>query len=162
MCSSASVSGSSRAWSLVHPSPSSPSTAGQEDYDRLRPLSYPQTDVFLVCFSVSSTTSFENVQHKWVPELRHYCPDTPFVLVGMKGDLRERSVQESETERERRPMVGELEAQQMARQIGKSSSGAIFGAHDCAGLMMHLIEYPTSLSPSLLPLWTTHRSGGIL
>ncbi|KAH9033445.1 hypothetical protein EDB84DRAFT_1488525 [Lactarius hengduanensis] len=36
-------------------------TAGQEDHDRLRPLSYPQTDVFLVCFSVTSPTSFENV-----------------------------------------------------------------------------------------------------
>lgn len=39
-------------------------TAGQEDYDRLRPLSYPQTDVFLVCFSVVSTSSFENVKEK--------------------------------------------------------------------------------------------------
>ena len=37
-------------------------TAGQEDYDRLRPLSYPQTDVFLVCFSVVSPSSFENVK----------------------------------------------------------------------------------------------------
>lgn len=37
-------------------------TAGQEDYDRLRPLSYPQTDVFLVCFSVTSPASFENVK----------------------------------------------------------------------------------------------------
>lgn len=39
-------------------------TAGQEDYDRLRPLSYPQTDVFLVCFSVISPASFENVKEK--------------------------------------------------------------------------------------------------
>ena len=27
-------------------------TAGQETYDRLRPLSYPQTDVILICFSI--------------------------------------------------------------------------------------------------------------
>jgi len=39
-------------------------TAGQEDYDRLRPLSYPQTDVFLVCCSVVSPASFENVKEK--------------------------------------------------------------------------------------------------
>jgi len=39
-------------------------TAGQEDYDRLRPLSYPQTDVFLICFSVVSPPSFENVRTK--------------------------------------------------------------------------------------------------
>ena len=39
-------------------------TAGQEDYDRLRPLSYPQTDVFLVCYSVVSPSSYENVKEK--------------------------------------------------------------------------------------------------
>ena len=63
-------------------------TAGQEDYDRLRPLSYPQTDVFLVCFSVSSRASFENAKSKWVQELRHHAPGTPFMLVGTKADLR--------------------------------------------------------------------------
>ena len=64
-------------------------TAGQEDYDRLRPLSYPQTDVFLVCFSVASPSSLDNVLVKWVPEIRHHCADVPLVLVGTKGDLRD-------------------------------------------------------------------------
>lgn len=86
---------------------------GQEDYDRLRPLSYPQTDVFLVCFSVVSPSSFENVKEKvknhkkdrnsiiylnicfywtnfqWVPEITHHCQKTPFLLVGTQIDLRD-------------------------------------------------------------------------
>ena len=57
-------------------------TAGQEDYDRLRPLSYPQTDVFLICFSVVSPSSFENVTSKWCPEIKHHCPDAPILLIG--------------------------------------------------------------------------------
>ncbi|KAJ3425271.1 hypothetical protein M0812_27706 [Anaeramoeba flamelloides] len=64
-------------------------TAGQEDYDRLRPLSYPQTDVFLVCFSLISPASFSNVKSKWIPEIKHYCEDLPIVLVGTKIDLRD-------------------------------------------------------------------------
>jgi len=64
-------------------------TAGQEDYDRLRLLSYPQTNVFLVCFSVVNPSSYENVKEKWVPEILHHCPKTPFLLVGTQEDLRE-------------------------------------------------------------------------
>ncbi|TFY74673.1 hypothetical protein EWM64_g9337 [Hericium alpestre] len=64
-------------------------TAGQEDYDRLRPLSYPQTDVFLICFSLVSPPSFENVKTKWYPEISHHAPSTSVVLVGTKLDLRE-------------------------------------------------------------------------
>ena len=63
-----------------------------EDYDRLRPLSYPQTDVFFICFSVVSPTSFENVKGKWVPEIERHRPgsyDHALVfLVGTKCDLR--------------------------------------------------------------------------
>lgn len=64
-------------------------TAGQEDYDRLRPLSYPQTNVFLVCYSVISPSTYTNITNKWIPEIKHHCPDTPIVLCGTKIDLRD-------------------------------------------------------------------------
>lgn len=63
-------------------------TAGQDSYDRLRPLAYPGADVFLICFSINSPDSFENVRDKWYPEIRHFCPKTPVILVGTKVDLR--------------------------------------------------------------------------
>jgi GTPase SAR1 family protein len=56
-------------------------TAGQEDYDRLRPLSYPQTDVFLICYSITSPHSLENTVTKWKAEVEHHAPGTPCLLV---------------------------------------------------------------------------------
>ncbi|XP_048034608.1 ras-related C3 botulinum toxin substrate 1-like isoform X1 [Megalobrama amblycephala] len=78
-------------------------TAGVEDYDRLRPVSYVNTDVFLICFSLDRPFSFENILQKWYPEVRHFCPCTPIILVGTKLDLRgnedtiERLKKENET-----------------------------------------------------------------
>ena len=63
-------------------------TAGQEEYDRLRPLSYPGTDIFLLYFSVDNPNSFENLETKWLPEVRHHCPRVPLFVVGTKTDLR--------------------------------------------------------------------------
>ena len=63
-------------------------TAGQEEYNRLRPLSYPETDVILVCFAVDYPASLVNVQDKWLPEILHFCEGVPFLLVGLKTDLR--------------------------------------------------------------------------
>jgi len=64
-------------------------TAGQEEYARLRALSYPETDVFLLCFSVVSPSSFDNIKSKWYPEVSHHCPEAKIMLVGTKIDLRE-------------------------------------------------------------------------
>ena len=64
-------------------------TAGQEEYDRLRPLAYPGTDIFIICFSTISQNSLDNVRENWVKEVCHYCPNTPFILVGTKIDLRD-------------------------------------------------------------------------
>ena len=63
--------------------------AGGEDYDRLRPLSYPGTDLFLLCFALDAPSSFVNVKERWYPELNHHCPGTPILLVGTKEDLRD-------------------------------------------------------------------------
>ncbi|XP_052236970.1 ras-related C3 botulinum toxin substrate 1-like isoform X2 [Dreissena polymorpha] len=63
--------------------------AGQEEYDRLRVIAYPQTDVFLICFSLINPDSFENVRQKCFPEVNHHCPHTPIILVGTKLDLRD-------------------------------------------------------------------------
>ncbi|XP_078384700.1 ras-like GTP-binding protein RHO isoform X2 [Oculina patagonica] len=63
-------------------------TAGQECYDTLRPFSYPETDVILMCFSVDSPDSLQNISERWNPEVRQFCPDIPIILVGNKTDLR--------------------------------------------------------------------------
>ena len=63
-------------------------TIGDEQYARLRPLSYLDTDVFLMCFSIDSPKSLSKVSEKWAPEVRHFCPDVPIILVGTKKDLR--------------------------------------------------------------------------
>jgi len=68
-------------------------TAGQEGYDRLRPLSYPQTDVFLICFSIMSPTSFQHIEQKWKPELAHHATGIPFLIIGTKADLRDDEAQ---------------------------------------------------------------------
>ncbi|XP_064833915.1 rho-related GTP-binding protein RhoF-like isoform X1 [Oncorhynchus masou masou] len=63
-------------------------TAGQDDYDRLRPLSYQNANLVLVCYDVTNPTSFENVLIKWYPEVNHFCRDVPVILIGCKTDLR--------------------------------------------------------------------------
>ncbi|KAH0620300.1 hypothetical protein JD844_020502 [Phrynosoma platyrhinos] len=61
----------------------------KEDYNQLRPLSYPNTDVFLICFSVVNPASYHNVQEEWVPELKGCMPHVPYVLIGTQIDLRD-------------------------------------------------------------------------
>lgn len=61
-------------------------TAGQDDFDPLRSLCYPDTDVFLVCFSIVSPASYHSVGTKWIDEVHRHCPNTPIILVrGLPG-----------------------------------------------------------------------------
>jgi Ras family protein A len=93
-------------------------TAGQEDYDRLRPLSYPDTDVILMCFSIDSPDSLDNIPEKWTPEVRHFCPTVPIVLVGNKKDLRFDDATRRELLKSKQEPVKTEEGRGMADKIG--------------------------------------------
>ncbi|WAR18629.1 CDC42-like protein [Mya arenaria] len=89
-----------------------------EDYDRLRVLAYPDTDVFVVCFSVVAPTSFENVEEKWAPEVHHYREDTPFILVGTQVDLRDNFYELQRLQKNRQKPVTYEMGIRLANRIG--------------------------------------------
>jgi len=91
-------------------------TAGQSDYDHIRPLSYAKTDCFLVCYSVIDETSLQNIIDKWAPELSTHAPTVPRVLVGTKLDLRH--PQHPEYKQFSNRLVSVEKATQVSRQIG--------------------------------------------
>ncbi len=87
-------------------------TAGQEEYDKLRPLSYPNTDVVLICFSIDRCSSvnqlsikkknlqchkrtlfdcrpesLRHVESQWSSEVRHFCRGVPVILVRAEADV---------------------------------------------------------------------------
>lgn len=96
-------------------------TAGQEDYDRLRPLSYPQTDVFLICFSIISPHSFDNVKSKWFPEIQHHAPNVPLILVGTKSDLRTDQGTISQLQSKNLAIITPEQAQARMKEIGATN-----------------------------------------
>ena len=73
-------------------------TAGQEEFDRLRSLSYDDTHAIMLCFSVDSKDSLENVESKWVGEIAENCQGVKLVLVALKCDLREQGTDEEQAE----------------------------------------------------------------
>ncbi|ODN73069.1 hypothetical protein L202_08464 [Cryptococcus amylolentus CBS 6039] len=93
-------------------------TAGQEDYDRLRPLSYPQTDIFLVCYSCVSPASFENIKSKWLPELHHHAPQTPFLLLSLKSDLSSHPPTLSTLASRNQAPITPAQGQALAKEVG--------------------------------------------
>eukprot|EP00474_Spongospora_subterranea_P009381 CRZ09839.1 hypothetical protein [Spongospora subterranea] len=93
-------------------------TAGQEDFDRLRSLSYNDTNLVLIVYSVDSPSSLANVQSKWVPEVKHHVKDAPYILVGTKADLR-KDEHTLEKLRARNQKIVELDvAAATAKEIG--------------------------------------------
>src|SRR3990167_2734699 len=87
-------------------------TPATYEYPTLRSLDYPRTNVFLICFSSTSKASFDNVATKWCPEIRHHCPDIPFIVVAMKTDLVGSAAIDKED------LVDLEEAKKLAKELG--------------------------------------------
>lgn len=90
-------------------------TAGQEEFDRLRALSYSDTHCIMLCFSIDSVDSLENVQLKWVGEIADHCEGVKLVLVALKCDLRK-------LEEDEEPQVREDESFNPYTQTGLYSA----------------------------------------
>ncbi|SRR5579883_2170250 len=58
-------------------------TTGNEDYERLRALSYINRDIVLLIYSIHNRESFEQIPAKWYPEASHYCPSASLILVAL-------------------------------------------------------------------------------
>lgn len=85
-------------------------TAGQEEYERLRPLSYANSHVVLIGFAIDQPDSLESAKTKWVKEIKAYCANAPYLLIGLKKDLR--------TNTKSKRFVQYSQAELVADQIG--------------------------------------------
>ena len=119
--------------------------ASREDYDALRHLSYLDTDVILMCFSIDSPNSLESIQEKWTPEITRFCPNVPIILVGNKKDLRNNCNSIQEQGKTKRKLVKPEDGRAMAEKINavcytecsaKTKEGVkeVFEAAACAAL----------------------------
>ncbi|MCJ1335227.1 Rho GTPase [Bachmanniomyces sp. S44760] len=93
-------------------------TAGQEDYERLRPLAYSKAHVILIGYSVDTPDSLENVTNKWIEEANERCPGVPIILVGLKKDTRDDPVVQEEMRKKSLRFLTSKDGSDVAHEIG--------------------------------------------
>ncbi len=135
-------------------------TAGQEEYERLRPLSYSHAHVILIAFALDTLDSLENVRYKWNEEVRQICGRAiPVILVGCKSDLRAKAIRKQE-ERERRERL-QAEADADAEAAAVAAGGPAEGVGEADSLASSppvalLPPLSTSTGSTSMPFPPTH------
>ncbi|WKY10165.1 hypothetical protein Q1695_002483 [Nippostrongylus brasiliensis] len=99
-------------------------TAGQSSFDSLRPLSYPDADVFVVVYSVVDPQSFTEISAHWLPEINRGNPVAQVLLVGTQVDLRWQTSKDT---------VSTAKGRQLASQIGAEF-------FECSALTQHNLK----------------------
>ncbi|KAJ5076588.1 small gtp-binding protein domain [Anaeramoeba ignava] len=92
-------------------------TRRSEDYDRLFILSYPGTDLIVICFAIDNYNSFQNIESFWIPEIEHYSPNTKKILIGTKIDLRNNEERINQLKERNEKFVTKEEGIELAKKI---------------------------------------------
>ncbi|TFK45317.1 ras-domain-containing protein [Heliocybe sulcata] len=123
-------------WDTACVSPSPPSllltshASGQEEYERLRPLSYSKSHVILIAFAIDTPDSLDNVTVKWIEEVRSICgPQIPVLLVGCKSDLRPPPGD---------PRAGEYVSRQQAERVAQAIGARAY--KECSALKIEGVD----------------------
>lgn len=97
-------------------------TSGQHDYDKIRPLSYPATKCFIVCLPVVELKSISgNLKDGIIKEIKHHCPNTPFIIVGTKCDLRDDQKFLKENKNDIQKIITKEDGEKFAKDVGAYS-----------------------------------------
>lgn len=97
-------------------------TAGQEEFDKLRSLSYADTHCIILCFSIDNPDSLSNVKNKWVGEILEHCEGVRLILVALKADMRQsddpQDIQQQQQQQHSRRLVSYEDGVTVAKEIG--------------------------------------------
>lgn len=122
----------------------------------MRAFSYTNTDVFLVCFSVMSPTSFNNALKMWINEIRQSTSSraAPFVLVGTKIDLRSSITDVELLAKSKQKPITREQGERAAKEHGA------YGYIECSALTQENLKetFDAAILAALTPP-TTKRKG---
>jgi len=93
-------------------------TAGQDDFEHMRPISYTSADIFLLFFAIDNPTSFHNVKYKWFSEVRKSHQDTPLMLIGTKSDIRDNDKMIEELKQKDTELITWKQGVKLAKELG--------------------------------------------
>ena len=115
----------------------------------MRTFSYTNTDVFLVCFSVMSPTSFNNALKMWIDEIRQSSTSrtAPFVLVGTKADLRTSTADVELLAKSKQKPITREQAERAAKEYGA------YAYIECSALTQENLKetFDTAILAALTP-----------
>ena len=80
-------------------------------------MSYPNTNILLICFSIDSRSSFNNISQRWLPEVKHFCPNVPFILAATKMDLRDSPEIQQKLQAEGKTLITKDEAMALVKKV---------------------------------------------